>query len=133
MTKHKKKLFNLLKTLALSGEKVANAQLAAAIVYKNEIIAFGQNQYKTHPFQSRFSKNENAIFLHAETCAIYNALKKLSLEEISKTTLYVLRIKSDKTTGTSKPCSGCMQCIATFGIKHVYYTEDNANGFTQYK
>ena len=50
------------------------ARLAACVVYKRDIVSFGINQLKSHPFQAKFSKNEDSIFLHAETDAIKNAL-----------------------------------------------------------
>ena len=125
MNKKEWKIYNLLKTLAQSSEAAGNQQLAAAIVYKGNIISFGQNSYKTHPFQKRFSKNDKAVYLHAETTVIYNALKKLSLSELQKSNLYIVRIKKDGTQGLSKPCCGCSRCINTFCITNVYYTEDS--------
>jgi len=125
MNKREHKIHNLLKTLAQSGESAGNQQLAAAVVYNGNIVAFGQNSYKTHPFQKRFAKNEESVYLHAETLAIYNALKKLTLEELAKSTLYILRLKKTGETGLAKPCPGCARCINTFNIKKVYYTGNN--------
>jgi tRNA(Arg) A34 adenosine deaminase TadA len=125
------KIFKLLQTIALSGEKVGNVRIASAITYRGDIVAFGQNRYKSHPFQSRYSKNENSIYLHAETCAIHNALKKLSLDQIAKSSLYILRIKSDHSIGSSNPCMGCKKCIMAFGIKNVYYTNNNQTTFNK--
>jgi len=123
------KLFKDLKLIAENVPKVANAQIAAAIVYKRQLISVGFNQKKTHPFQKTFSKNPDAIYLHAETSAIYNALKKVSVEELKKCSLYIFRIKSDGSTGLAKPCVGCMKCITTFDLKAVYYTDENMNHF----
>lgn len=107
-----------------------NSRVSACVVYKNDIIAFGVNERKSHPFQARYSKNQDAIFLHAETAAIRNALKYISVEELEKSTLYVCRIKYEDTTkrklvfGISKPCSGCERCLSVFGIKNVVYSLD---------
>lgn len=127
--KKKQKLFNLLHSIALSGEKVGNVRIASAITYRNEIISIGQNKYKSHPFQNRFSKNENSIYFHAETCAIHNALKKISKDILSKSSLYILRVKSDLSIGSSEPCKGCKKCISIFNIKNVYYTENDIKHF----
>lgn len=106
-----------------------NSRLAAAVVYRGDIVAFGTNVMKTHPFQARYAKNDKAIFLHAETSAIRNALKEISIDELEASILYVVRVKSTPTHGSvfglSRPCCGCQRCIETFGIKNVYYTLDN--------
>lgn len=110
---------------------VRNIRLASCVVYKNDIISFGINSIRSHPFQARFGKNRDAIYLHAETCAIKNALKHISLDELSKSSLYVCRVKYDGPEknnlifGTAKPCSGCQNCISTFGIRKVFFTLDN--------
>jgi deoxycytidylate deaminase len=107
------------------------AKLAACVVYKNDIVSFGVNQLKSHPFQAKFSRHEDAIFLHAETDAIKNALRTISIEELSKSTLYVCRVKyhdvrkKQYLRGMSCPCDGCKKAIATFNIKKVVYTCDD--------
>jgi deoxycytidylate deaminase len=125
------KFFKLLEKIATAVEPVASARLAAAVVLRGEVISVGINQRKSHPFQSRFGKNEDAIYLHAETDAIKNALKNISQEDLAKASLYVMRVKyadeNKKKTmwGLSKPCSGCARAIATFGIQNVYYSKDD--------
>jgi deoxycytidylate deaminase len=118
------KVFSILKLMAETGDFFANASLAAAIVYKNEIVGIGINEKKTHPFQKRFAKNQHSVYLHAETSAIKQALKKISVDELKYAKMFVLRIKKDGTVAMSKPCPGCHRCIETFGIKKVYYTTD---------
>lgn len=112
--------------------RVLRTRIAACIVYKNEIVSIGINQLKSHPFQAKFSRHEDSIFLHAETDAIKNALRYISVEQLSKSTLYVCRVKCDekshkkkKVLGLCKPCEGCQRAIATFNIKKVVYTCDD--------
>jgi len=122
------KYINILSKVAIAVEPVAQARLASAIVYKNEIISIGINQRKSHPFQAKFSKNEDSIYLHSETDAIKNALKQISIDELSDSVLYVCRVKiinKKFVFGIAKPCCGCMRAISNFGIKKVYYTLDN--------
>jgi deoxycytidylate deaminase len=108
-----------------------NNRMSACIVYQNEVVAFGVNERKSHPFQAKFLKNEHAIFLHAEVSAIKNALKHITVEELEKTTLYICRVKFTDMKkkglmfGLSKPCCGCERCIHTFGIQNVIYTLDS--------
>lgn len=127
------KYFNILSKIALdiSTPVAGNARLAACIVYRGDIVSFGINEMKSHPFQARYSKNKDSVYLHAETSAIKNALKYISTIELEKASLYICRIKftdpSKKalTFGLSKPCSGCFRCINTFNIKKVFYTLDD--------
>ena len=109
----------------------SGARLASAIIYKNQIISYGVNQNKSHPFHSQFSESDDAIYLHAETDAIKNALKRIPESELGKASLYVCRVKYDSngrgkkiTWGLAKPCIGCRRAIATFGIRDVIYSNE---------
>jgi len=123
-----KRHVNLLKTIAEDVEPVSNARLAAMVVYKNKMISIGINQKKSHPFAAKYSKNPDAIYLHAEASAILAAKKRLSETEMKKATLIICRVKYDKkknvSFGIAKPCSGCQKCIEDHGIKNVIYTEN---------
>lgn len=114
--------------------RVLRTRIAACIVYKNEIVSVGINQLKSHPFQAKFSRHEDSIFLHAETDAIKNALKHIDVDQLSKSTLYVCRVKYDEhkskkvqMRGMCKPCEGCQRAIATFNINKVVYTCDDGS------
>lgn len=119
--------------MARDVKPVRKARLASCLVFRNEVVSFGFNQLKTHPFQAKFSKNDESIYLHAEIDCIKNALKVLTLDEVKKSSLYVCRIKWENTLrrrfvwGNSCPCLGCMKAIASFGIQRVIYS-DNENG-----
>lgn len=127
------KIMNLLSKVAadIVTPGKGNTRVSAAIVYRNDIVSFGASARKSHPFQARFGKNEDAVYLHAETDAIKNALKYISVEELERSTLYVCRIKFSDTHkkgmifGLSKPCPGCTRCIVNFGIQSVIYSLDN--------
>ena len=137
MDKHEKVL-DLLATIAEGVERnttASGARHAAALVYKNRIISAGINQKRSHPFQAKYSKNEDAIYLHAETDTIRTALRHLSEKQLSKSTLYVCRIKHEDGAdtpliwGLSKPCVGCQRAIATFDIKGVVYSEEGKGAY----
>ena len=128
-------ILKILDKIAESTEPVSSARIAAAIVYRNDIIAIGTNKKKTHPFQRRFAKHHSAIYLHAEIDAIKNAMRHLSLDELSKSSLYISRMKYINSEcnpiperlihGLARPCEGCMRAIATFGIRRVCFTTDS--------
>jgi len=114
--------------LATSIEKVAGARVSSCVVLKNNILSFGFNKRKSHPFQAKFGKNEECIFLHAEIDAIKNALKCTSVEDLQRCTLYIYRSKKVngvETNGLAKPCVGCMRAIVSFNIKNVVYSTDD--------
>lgn len=130
------KYISILSKMAIAVEPVRQARIAACLVYRNEIVSFGINQMKTHPFQAQFGKNKDSIFLHAETDCIKNALREIDVDELSRCTLYICRMKYQTHEkkkfiyGLAKPCAGCERAIATFGINKVYYTingDDNEN------
>lgn len=119
------KIFQFLAPLALLPvEGASRIKMSAAIVRKNKIITFGKNSYKSHPFQKKFGKNSDSIFLHAEISAIVQALKILDVKELATCDLYICRIKKNKFS-LAKPCLGCARAIAEFKIKNVFYTTDD--------
>jgi deoxycytidylate deaminase len=127
--KHER-IFNVLSHLARDVRDFGSSRLAAAIVHKNDIVGFGINQRKSHPFQAKYSKNPHSIYLHAEISAIHNALKNLEVEDLKRSSLYVCRVKytsewkKHMIFANSCPCPGCMRAICDFGIKNVYHTID---------
>lgn len=124
----------MLQTLSKIAEDVpiaGRARIAAAIVYKNEIVSIGTNQRKSHPLQAKFSRHYQAIHIHAEIDAIARAVKRIDARRLAQSTLYVARAKLDSTGGNwmwglAKPCSGCTRAIASFDIKNVVWTLDAA-------
>lgn len=106
-------------------------RVAAGLMYKGTFLSFGRNRKKSHPFQKRFGKNEDCIYLHAEIDCLVNATRnQVPLDIISKSTLYVARVKKyhpsavEYEWGIAKPCVGCQRAIASFDISDVVYTAD---------
>ena len=130
----------MIQTLSKIAEDVpiaGRARIAAAIVHKNEIISIGTNQSKSHPLQAKFSRHYQAIHIHAEIDAIARAIKRIDAKRLGQSTLYVSRVKLDRTGGNwmwglAKPCSGCARAIASFDIKNVVWTLDAAYGDNEF-
>lgn len=125
-----------LKLIAEDVVPVSKARLAAMILYKGKAVAYGFNQWKTHPFAAKYGRHEEAIFLHAETDAILKASKRLTETELKKTTLIICRVRQDAALqscfGIAKPCAGCAKCIEEYGIKRVIYTLSSLPGIMKY-
>lgn len=124
--------------LAKTSEKSFNAQIAAVIAIRGKFISVGFNQQKTHPLQKKYGKNTHAVFLHAEIDAIRNALKTLDVDDLSKASIYVARVKKQPNIqgfhlGNAKPCQGdhvncgCQAALESFGINRVFFTTDEGS------
>jgi len=126
--KHILRYLELLREDVKTQEPVRSSRIKAGLIYKNELLFVGTNRMKSHPFQKKFGKNEDAIYLHAEIDCIVNALRNdMSLDEISKSTMLVVRNKRQGkkwVDGIAKPCLGCQRAIAHFNIMNVIYTTD---------
>ena len=121
------------KAWRLSLDNDSKFKIVALIVVRNKIISLGYNQMKSHTFQKEFGKNNFSIYFHAETHAIYNALKVIDRQKLKQSSLYIARSKfSDQyrntyIKGLAKPCDGCMKCITYYKIPNIYYTLDNCS------
>lgn len=124
------RMMSFVRRQAIDVNPVGAARIAAAVAIKNDVISTGYCQFRTHPFQARFSKNPEAIYLHAETNAISNSLNHISKKDLERATLYIHRVKfpnrDDKTfvDGLAKPCTGCLRAILSFGLKKVVFSTD---------
>ena len=114
--------------MAMSVEGVKSSRIASCIVIKNDIISFGINQMKSHPFQAKYSTNRQSIYLHSEVDAIKNAARVVDSIELEKAYLYIVRMKyvnshkKNMIWAMSKPCVGCQRAIAAFNLKRVIYS-----------
>jgi len=123
------KIVDTLFNLAINNEGINNRfKLSSAIIRKNKIVSVGLNSIKTHPLQAKFQKNRHSIHLHAEIDAIKNALKNITVEDLAKCDLYVVRVKRESSNskkwifGNAFPCCGCMRAIETFDCNRVFYS-----------
>lgn len=88
--------------------------VGAAIYFGARLISIGWNSKKTSP-------NCESIFNwhHAETAALVG----LSRKDLSRATIYVVRLKKSGVLGMAKPCLGCQRALRASGIRRVYYTD----------
>lgn len=136
------KILNTLSKVAEAVEPPCNGyKLASAIVYNGDILAIGTNSRKTHPMQAKYGdytvKAEFSIFLHAEMDCIIRAKKHRFNCDLSKASLYVVRIKyvhklASQITGIrgwglSRPCAACSKAIKEIGITTVIYSEEGGS------
>ena len=129
----------------LSAEKstLKSANHGAIVVYRGKIVGRGYNKYCVENINK-----VNRWSVHAEVDAINNALRKISHEDLRKSTLIVVRIMKnlDETSGSkskdnykapklsdtnssiceeiglSAPCKHCANFIKRSGIKTCFFS-----------
>ena len=112
----------ILYTLALDTPPIGGQRVSACITYKHRIISVGTNIRKTDPFQKRFGKTSEHIYLHAEILALKRALYLLTPDQLAKCTLYVVRLTKGGVSAPATPCIGCQKALYTFGITNIIAT-----------
>ena len=106
--------------------------MAAGITYKKHLISTGTNQPKTHPLMMSEGYREDQLFRHAEVDAIRNALRLITPSQLAQCEMHIVRVKRPHNAskrwvhGLAKPCEGCANVIENFGIKKVFWTEDES-------
>lgn len=98
----------------------------AILCRKNRIVHVGWNKPKTHPNNARHPYRWHTPLLHAEL----DVCLKTHEDDLSKYTLYVMRVNRNQQFKNSKPCSGCKSLIEQLNINNVYYT--NSYGEFEY-
>ena len=125
-----KKIVEMLARLAIENPGTRTRyKMSAGIVYRRHLVATGVNSYKTHPLMQSPGYHREQIYMHAEVDAIRNALRLVSQDQLTKSAIYIVRVKQKREGkgyqfGLAKPCRGCTRMIASFGIDSVWWSED---------
>lgn len=112
-------------------DPVFRAQICAMLTVKNKPVSFGFNQNKTHPLAAKFSKHEEAVYIHAEIHSIINALRANKDCRFDCATMYVSRVLQSGEWGMAKPCDGCMKALKAYGISRVVYSVAETGKFEE--
>ena len=97
----------------------------AVVLYRGKIVGRGYNKQCIENINK-----VNRFSVHAEVDAINNALRKISFDDLKKSTLIVVRkMKKVEETqhpfdgmGLSAPCPCCTRFINRCQIKKIYYS-----------
>lgn len=93
----------------------------AFLLDKKRIISIGYNNTnKSHPKTKNYPYSDFAR-LHAEMSAIL----KVKKDDLSGTTLVVIRLDKHNQLKNSKPCRGCMALIKEVRIDDLIYSDDD--------
>ena len=121
-TKISDRVYEYLIQHSRNADLVKSSRHAAAIVYRNQIVAAGVNKRKTHPIMQRYQSNESRIFLHAEADALIRFMGLYGVNLLPECSLYVLRTTKTGRVASSKPCNGCMAMIEALNVGQVCWT-----------
>lgn len=93
-------------------------KVGAILVKSGKAISHGANSYKTHP-------KMGIKTLHAEI----QALIGVQYKDLRGSTVFVARLNKSGQLGMARPCSTCHHILKEYGIRDVYYT--NQQGLTE--
>jgi deoxycytidylate deaminase len=116
------KYMSLAEQYSRHGSNSRKHLVGCVIAQRNEIVSVGYNRNKTHPFQAKF--NNYSPYLHAEMCALIDALKSQSFNP-EKATVYVSRYGRNGLLGCSYPCKGCWAALKHAGVRKIVCYDHN--------
>jgi deoxycytidylate deaminase len=104
-----------------------NKKHVSLLVRKNNVLAIGVNQYKSHPLCALYGYVMQEI--HSELDAILKATRQDG-KVPRRTTLINMRLSTRSTLRRpvlrmAKPCDCCMKLIMASDIWRCYYTDYN--------
>jgi cytidine deaminase len=88
----------------------------AVVITRGKIVGRGFNQYR------EIVNKRKVLSIHAEVSAIQNALRNITLEELSQSTLVIVRVNKQGDIIYSYPCENCRKFIHEKKLKTVYYS-----------
>lgn len=130
------RMFNEAKKEALKSD-YKRFHVGCVMTYKHTVIGRGRNSAKSNPMQKKYNRkyrkfnNKEGQYIHDAVHAEISCLNSTPYAvgkdvDWSKVSVYVFRICPGKPSGmgNSKPCPACMNAIRDFGIKNVFYSDD---------
>lgn len=118
-----KKLNRLIKTAIINAKKSeGRCRHVSLLLYGGKIVSIGTNLLKTDTFAYKLYKY---AYIHSELAAIKKCPHGIPIEDC-KIFNFRLSKNSDRFL-MCKPCHSCTKLIDAYGIKEVYYTDNNNN------
>lgn len=112
-------------------------KMGCVIMYKNKVLSTGYNTSKSHPMQKYYNQFRNCdgrIFdlnkhnhgSHAEHMALKSIIRGFK-GDFNKLSVFVYSEKKDGSTRMSRCCKGCQRLLLDYGIKNMYYVDNNGD------
>ena len=92
------------------------------LVKRRNIVGFGYNKtWTTHPIAMQYGYRFDSLHSELDCILSFNG----AIRELYKYTLVNIRFMADGTLGMSKPCRICQRLLKNYGIRDVFYTDEN--------
>lgn len=112
-------------------------KMGCVVMYKNKVISTGYNNSKSHPMQkyyNQFRSHNGRVFnpekhdntIHAECMALRSVIRGFK-GDFSKLGIFVYSEKKNGSTRLSKPCRACQKLLSDYGIKNMYYVNNDGD------
>lgn len=121
ITSRDTRIINRLLKISEELENGMRCKHVAALYEGKRLISLAHNVPRSHPFEYRYSKCQNHLWLHAEK----NCLVQAKWRDLSGCTMYVARMDLSGEPNLSKPCSSCCAALVAVKIKRVVYSIKN--------
>lgn len=128
------KIINAIKKMCIEELKTSeNKYLLGSVIFKGgKILGKGVNEYN----RTSFLKCNNFPAIHAEMSCMIDYCNKMKIKFnlnyykknknlFKNVNLMVVRISKDGNFVLSKPCIMCLNIMKYFGIKKIYYIDEN--------
>jgi deoxycytidylate deaminase len=94
-----------------------------AVLFKGgSVVNVGFNDYRySSKFRKYYQKKGRRPTLHAEQSAILG----VPLDTLSRSSLLVVRVRSNGELGLARPCESCIKMLAAVGVKRIFYSTND--------
>lgn len=91
------------------------------LIKSGKIVHIGWNKKRTHPFNLQHPYHEGFVGLHSEL----DVCLKSGKDDLSGYEIVVIRVNRNDKLTMSKPCNGCASVLKQFGIKDIWYSNND--------
>lgn len=99
-------------------------QIGSVVTKRGRVIATACNTQKSHPVQRHYDLIGKRVapnhYLHSEI----NVLLRCGEADLTGAEMFVGRFERDGRLGNCAPCQACREAIRVYGIRRVYYTDN---------
>lgn len=107
---------HLNRALKIASQSTCRKKHGVVVAKGRRVLAVAVNSYRNSPRLIGLEQDQRSY--HAEI----NALKQLDSSDLSKCTLYSVRVSASGEAVMAKPCPPCMLAIKEAGIKEIIWS-----------
>lgn len=100
-------------------------QIGTIIVDGKRVVATGSNTQRSHPVQAHYNsvggRTSPSHYLHSEL----HALLRSGARSLRSAEMFIGRFERNGNLGNCRPCPACEAAIKAYGVKRIYYTDND--------